>query len=141
MNGRVGAMVMIAIVVAGMRLAVSPARNPLAGGWESRTSVVPKKASHGETSCDAFGESPSDTESSSTNEINALVERYLHGIPQTTSLQPHAVPDGITFLVVTVPDPLHTLVGLPALGLIVAQFPEIADFVVSWVQPSMNAAK
>ena len=32
MNGRVGAMVMIAIVVAGMRLAVSPARNPLAVG-------------------------------------------------------------------------------------------------------------
>ena len=34
-----------------------------------------------------------------------------------------------------------SFVGLPALGLIVAQFPEIADFVVSWVQPSMNAAK
>ena len=34
-----------------------------------------------------------------------------------------------------------SFVGVPALGLVVAQFPEIADFVVSWVQPSMNAMK
>jgi hypothetical protein len=34
-----------------------------------------------------------------------------------------------------------SFVGVPALGLIVAQFPEITDFVVSWVQPSMNAVK
>jgi hypothetical protein len=36
---------------------------------------------------------------------------------------------------------IASFVGVPALGLIVAQFPEIADFVVSWVQPSMNAMK
>ena len=34
-----------------------------------------------------------------------------------------------------------SFVGVPALGLVVAQFPEIADFVVSWVEPSMNAMK
>jgi hypothetical protein len=34
-----------------------------------------------------------------------------------------------------------SFVGVPALGLVVAQFPEIADFVVSWVQPGMNAMK
>ena len=34
-----------------------------------------------------------------------------------------------------------SFVGVPALGLVVAQFPEIADFVISWVQPSMNAMK
>jgi hypothetical protein len=34
-----------------------------------------------------------------------------------------------------------SFVGVPAMGLIVAQFPEITDFVVSWVQPSMNAVK
>ena len=34
-----------------------------------------------------------------------------------------------------------SFVGVPALGLIVAQFPEIADFVFSFVQPTMNAVK
>ena len=36
---------------------------------------------------------------------------------------------------------IASFVGVPALDLIVAQFPEIADFVVSWVQPSRNAMK
>jgi hypothetical protein len=31
--------------------------------------------------------------------------------------------------------------GIPALGLLVAQFPEIADFVGSWIQPGVNAVK
>lgn len=31
--------------------------------------------------------------------------------------------------------------GVPALSLIVAQFPEITDFVTSWIQPSLNAIK
>ena len=34
-----------------------------------------------------------------------------------------------------------SFVGVPALGLIVAQFPEITDFVSSWIQPGMNAVK
>ncbi len=34
-----------------------------------------------------------------------------------------------------------SFVGVPAMGLIVAQFPEIANFVFSWVQPTMNAVK
>jgi hypothetical protein len=34
-----------------------------------------------------------------------------------------------------------SFVGVPALGLVVAQFPEITDLVVSWVQPSLNAMK
>jgi hypothetical protein len=31
--------------------------------------------------------------------------------------------------------------GIPALGLLAAQFPEIADFISSWVEPGMNAVK
>jgi hypothetical protein len=34
-----------------------------------------------------------------------------------------------------------SFVGVPALGLIVAQFPEVTDFVASWIQPGMNAVK
>jgi hypothetical protein len=30
---------------------------------------------------------------------------------------------------------------VPALGLVVAQFPEITDLVSSWIQPSLNAMK
>ena len=36
---------------------------------------------------------------------------------------------------------MASFVGVPAMGLIVTQFPEIADFVFSWVQPTMNAVK
>jgi hypothetical protein len=34
-----------------------------------------------------------------------------------------------------------SFVGVPAMGLIVAQFPEITDFVFSWVEPTMSAIK
>ncbi len=36
---------------------------------------------------------------------------------------------------------MFSFIGVPALGLIVAQFPEITDFVFSWIQPSMSAVK
>jgi hypothetical protein len=34
-----------------------------------------------------------------------------------------------------------SFIGVPALGLIVAQFPEITDFVFGWIQPTMSAMK
>jgi hypothetical protein len=34
-----------------------------------------------------------------------------------------------------------SFVGVPALGLIVAQFPEITDFVFSWIEPTMSAMR
>jgi hypothetical protein len=34
-----------------------------------------------------------------------------------------------------------SFIGVPALGLIVAQFPEITDFVFSWIAPTMSAMK
>jgi hypothetical protein len=36
---------------------------------------------------------------------------------------------------------LLSFIGVPVMGLLVAQFPEITDFVVSWVQPSLSAVK
>jgi hypothetical protein len=34
-----------------------------------------------------------------------------------------------------------SFIGVPALGLIVSQFPEITDFVFSWIAPTMSAAR
>jgi hypothetical protein len=34
-----------------------------------------------------------------------------------------------------------SFLGVPVLGLLVAQFPAITDFVTSWIEPSLNAAK
>jgi hypothetical protein len=36
---------------------------------------------------------------------------------------------------------LGSFIGVPIVGLLVAQFPEIADFIASWIQPSLNAVK
>jgi hypothetical protein len=36
---------------------------------------------------------------------------------------------------------LVSFIGVPAIGLIAAQFPGITDFLVSWIEPSLNAAK
>jgi len=36
---------------------------------------------------------------------------------------------------------LVSFIGVPALGLIVGQFPEITDFVFSWIAPTMNSMK
>jgi hypothetical protein len=34
-----------------------------------------------------------------------------------------------------------SFIGVPIIGLLVAQFPAITDFVTSWIEPSLNAAK
>jgi hypothetical protein len=34
-----------------------------------------------------------------------------------------------------------SFIGVPVLGLLVAEFPAIADFVTSWITPSLNASK
>ena len=34
-----------------------------------------------------------------------------------------------------------SFIGVPAMGLIVAQFPEVTDFVFSWIEPTMSAMK
>jgi hypothetical protein len=34
-----------------------------------------------------------------------------------------------------------SFIGVPVLGMLVAQFPAITDFVTSWIEPSLNAAK
>jgi hypothetical protein len=34
-----------------------------------------------------------------------------------------------------------SFIGVPVVGLLVAQFPAITDFVTSWIEPSLNAAK
>ena len=36
---------------------------------------------------------------------------------------------------------MMSFIGVPAMGLIVAQFPEITEFVFSWVAPTMSAMK
>lgn len=36
---------------------------------------------------------------------------------------------------------LASFIGVPAIGLIAAQFPGITDFLVSWIEPGLNAAK
>lgn len=36
---------------------------------------------------------------------------------------------------------LASFIGVPAIGLLTAQFPGITDFIVSWIEPGLNAAK
>ncbi len=36
---------------------------------------------------------------------------------------------------------MASFIGVPAMGLIVSQFPEITDFVFSWIEPTMSAMK
>ena len=36
---------------------------------------------------------------------------------------------------------MASFIGVPAMGLIVSQFPEITEFVFSWLEPTMSAMK
>jgi hypothetical protein len=36
---------------------------------------------------------------------------------------------------------LASFIGVPAIGLLTAQFPGITDFIISWIEPGLNAAK
>ena len=112
MNGRASVMVIVAILLTGMRFAITPARSSSPEPRDARISAIQGAASPDETNCDAFGGSSGKDESASVNAVNSLVERYLYGVPQKTPLQPNEIPKGIKFMVVTVPDPLHTHLSL-----------------------------
>jgi hypothetical protein len=36
---------------------------------------------------------------------------------------------------------IASFVGIPMMGLLAAQFPGITDFLVSWIEPSLNTVK
>src|ERR1700733_7030634 len=88
MNGRGGAMLIIAVVLTGMRLAISPGRSSSPERSEAKISSV-QESSPDQASCDVFDESSAKNDSNSANKINGLVERYLYRGPQKTSLEPH----------------------------------------------------
>jgi hypothetical protein len=110
-NRNVTYLVLFATLLAGARFASSPARDSSTVRAEVKTSPSQKESAE-ESSCEAFDDASVKNQSSSENDIDSLVEKYLYGVSGKTRLAPNTLPAGITLLVVTVPDPIHTHLSL-----------------------------
>jgi hypothetical protein len=103
---------LLTILTAGARFAATPSASPLTTAIGSTPAAAPAAIQSVGTSCSAFAEQPQGNGSASQGELVALVRQFLQGAPGSTKPALSPLPKGITFLVATVPDPLHTLLNL-----------------------------
>jgi hypothetical protein len=112
MKRGVGIFVLMAALVAGSRLAVTPAA-PATTESSSSTQVAPPEARQfGATVCSAFAEQQIDKGAASQGELAVLVRQFLRGAMQQSKPVSGLLPKDIRILVATVPDPLHTRLNL-----------------------------
>ena len=104
-------MILFATLLAGTRLATGPSRGSSTQTPGPVSVHAPNETLAEQVSCEAINESPTKIDSDG-NQINKLVQRYLYDAQPSGALPPNVVPAGITFMIVTVPDPLHTHLNL-----------------------------
>lgn len=106
-----GALALFAILLAGARFASRPAPTSanVNSGSQSQSTVRDLPP---DNACEAFADSLPGKDAKGKGEITSLVQRYLYGLPQAAQLAPGSIPEDIRFMIVTVPDPLHTHLNL-----------------------------
>jgi len=116
MKRGMGVFALLAVLVAGARLAVAPPSPKTGKSAGSLLEYAPLSLQVADTSCSEFFDQRDAKGSFSQGEISTLVDQYLRGIPgqaKPESGSPSGtLPAGIHFIVATVPDPLHTHLNL-----------------------------
>ncbi len=105
-----GAIALFGILLTGARFATSPNLTSSSTGNESQ--YVDSEGPPDDMKCEAFANPVQERDSSRKGDITSLVQRYLNGVPQKTGPAPSSIPKDIKFMIVTVPDPLHTHLSL-----------------------------
>lgn len=109
MKRGMGTVGLFAVLLAGMRLASVTPPKPAAVTAAEPTLHASRTVSPQSKGCEAFGNS---NDATAAGEMTALVQRFLQGASENASLAPGSVPDSVKFVIVTVPDPLRTHLGM-----------------------------
>jgi hypothetical protein len=112
MKRYVGTFVLMAVLAAGSRLAVTPAAPPPATSSNNPHGVSPAGPQFVGTVCSAFADRQGGKASASPGELAALVRQFLNEAAEPTKPESGLLPKDIHILVATVGDPLHTLLNL-----------------------------
>ena len=112
MKRGISILALLAVLATGARMAVTPEASNKAAVFSSAARGEPKVPRSGNTSCSEFAARPEGKDSGSQGELAALVSLYLHGAPDQAMPESESLPQDIQVIVVTVPDPLHTLLNL-----------------------------
>lgn len=112
MKRGMGVFALLAMLVAGARVGVTPPPSKTNNGASIVSETVAVSIEVAGPNCSAF----SDAGTAGAGEIATLVDQYLYGItgpekPEATASL-GTLPAGIEFIVATVPDPLHTHLNL-----------------------------
>jgi hypothetical protein len=73
---------------------------------------VPEAVEAAESSCSEFADQRDAKKSVSRGKLSTLVDRSLHECQGQVKIDRRSLPEGIRFVVTTVPDPLHTHLNL-----------------------------
>lgn len=116
-----GLIALLAVLLTGAHLTSTRRLSPVPAATTQSEAVHPLLGPQ-TTSCEAFADVLSaDTNASDKNSpgnggsngnITALVERYLYGASEQSPSALHTIPPGITLMIATVPDPVHTHLSL-----------------------------
>jgi hypothetical protein len=112
MNRGIGIFAVLTILALGARTAVTPATSATAKSYSVVPDYTPKAPQPGTTACSEFADSGEGGNSASQGAVATLVGQYLHGTSGQNNATANSLPQGIHFIVATVPDPLHTLLNL-----------------------------
>ena len=103
---------LLLVLLTGARLATTHAptaasARPVSEAAHARE-LVPREVTPEDIKCEAFAALPSPPEEQETGQITSLVERYIDGRSYSGAMAESSLPASIRYMIVTVPDPLHT---------------------------------
>jgi len=113
MKRGLGTFVLIAVLAAGTRMAVSPAASTANARDASTAASAVAAPQPADTGCSEFAYQQSGKDSPAHGDLAILIGQFLHGTAGQENSDPGVLPKDTGVLVATVPDPLHTLLNLP----------------------------
>jgi hypothetical protein len=105
---------LLLVLLTGARWSTTHSSNTAGTGPDAAAvrELTPRETTHEDSSCEAFADLSSKPDPEGKGQITALVQRYVEGSSHTGQLAPDSLPKDIRFMMVTVPDPLHTHLNL-----------------------------
>jgi hypothetical protein len=112
MKRGMGVFAFLAVLFAGVRVAVPPPAPKTLRTSSSPPAYVPVAFKSADTGCSEINDLPGGKSQGSQGAISALVDQYLEVVSGPSKSEPAFFPEGARLVVATVPDPLHTHLNL-----------------------------
>jgi hypothetical protein len=111
MKRSMGVFALFAVLAAGARLGLAPSAPKTGKTSSTPLAYLPGDLTDVRTTCSEFADQSNPKDPNTPGGILTLVDRYLYGTPEPPAGS-RLLPEGIKFIVATLPDPLHTHLNL-----------------------------